>query len=229
MNVLVVIQARRGSTRLPGKVLLPLAGKPALQHVVERCQRTGYRVVVACPVEDAGPILKAIYPFTADIVSFAVPNDDVLGRFNLTALHYTPDLVVRVTADCPLVDPALIQQAVAAVSRGHDYAGNTRVRSFPRGLDVEAFTADLLRQAHRAATTPYDREHVTPWMQRMAERPHDIGIPSYMADIPLNPRWRWCLDTPTDYEWLMRLFTQHGDPTPAEVAAYSQRIPPPLD
>lgn len=219
MNVLVVIQARLGSTRLPGKVLLDLGGKPVLQHVVERAQRSGYRVVVAAPDNDLPRLMEAVpggNRFGADI-----PEDDVLGRFADTAESFpTYNCVVRITADCPCLDPALIRQTVAAVKAGHDYAGNTVERHWPRGLDVEAFTTELLLRAHQTATDPYDREHVTPWMQRWASKPY--ALPAPVPDRGLE-RYRWCLDTPADYRWLQEAFRAFPDPTMEQVMTLPPR------
>ena len=222
MTPLIVIQARLGSKRLPNKVLLPLGDRPVLQHVVERCQRTGYPVVVACPHEDAEELYHAI-----GLRVLGGPKSDVLGRFALVVQPTPYDLIVRITADCPLVDPQLIDAAVHAVRDGADYAGNTIERHWPRGCDVECFTTELLLKAHQNATEPYDREHVTPWMQRWAASP--IALPASVRPVDASSRWRWTLDTPQDYSWLSGAFTRFPDPTLEQVAAYSRIHCPPLD
>lgn len=233
MNPLIVIQARLGSTRLPGKVLLPLAGKPVLQHVVERCGRTGWLVVVACPYEDLFTIQDALGEMESRCVVTSPLDCDtanVLERYE-RVLHFksvpttTNTHVIRITADCPLVDPALIASVVVALQDGADYAGNTVDRHWPRGLDVEGFSVELLREALATATDPYDREHVTPWMKRWAR--HPIALP---APVPkMEPRWRWCLDTPRDYDWLTDLFTAYPHPTTAQAQSWSLAHRPPMD
>lgn len=234
MSVLVVIQARLGSTRLPGKVLLPLGPdrKPVLQHVVERAQRSGYEVAIAIPESSAtdelwgwicgnGPVKCNGWVSSGD-------ENDVLFRYT-GALSYRKgdwDIVVRLTADCPCLDPRLIQRAVEAVQGGHDYAGNTVDRCYPRGLDVECFTNELLMRAHQAATLPYDREHVTPWMQRHARNPYALSRTS--EDAPgLTNAHRWTLDTLEDYRWLEQAFTAFPDPSPAQLLTLEPHWEPP--
>lgn len=234
MNTLVIVQARLGSTRLPGKVLLPLGPekKPVLQHVVERAQRAGYPVVVACPLEDA-EAFEALpcWPappggFRKGVSAHRGYDADVLKRYAVTVRNFipwTPDVVVRLTADCPCLDYRLIRRAVKAIEEGHDYAGNTVDRHWPRGLDVEAFTADLLTRADREATSPYDREHVTPWMQRNASNPY--ALPTTHEDaLGATEALRWCLDTESDFRWLERAFTAFPDPTPDQLLTLPPRF-----
>lgn len=239
MSVLVVIQARLGSTRLPSKVLLPLGPdqKPVLQHVVERAQRAGYPVVVACPMSDWNALLAPVCATNADLMSEPGDPNDVLRRFaeivrRRGALWHPPtpipQIVVRLTADCPCLDYRLIQRAVEAVEGDHDYAGNTVERHWPRGLDVECFTTELLQRAHQEATLPYDREHVTPWMQRHAVSPYSMPIGPEDA-LGLSERLRWTIDTPNDLTWLQGAFGTLGDPTTVALADYSRLNPPPMD
>lgn len=219
MTALVVIQARLGSTRLPGKVLLPLGNKPVLQWVVERAQQAGYPVVVACPLKDT----EALRDYPCYATAFPViPEADVLARYYHTVgPRYTT--VVRLTADCPVLDPALIRRAVEAIEAGHDYAGNTVNRLWPRGLDVESFTTELLQRAHREATDPYDREHVTPWMQRWASNPY--SLPKTPEDaLGLTNAYRWTLDTPDDYRWLQQAVAAFPDPTPSQLLTLPPRF-----
>lgn len=228
MNVLVVIQARLGSTRLPGKVLLPLGpdNKPVLQHVVERAQRAGYPVVVAMPMED----MEAHTPRPwKTIYGWGVETGDVLGRYHYISTlipcypERAPDIIVRLTADCPVLDPSLIRRAVQAIEAGHDYAGNTVNRLWPRGLDVESFTTELLQQAHKEATDPYDREHVTPWMQRWASNPY--ALPKTPEDaLGLTSAYRWALDTHEDRKWLEQAFAAFPDPTPSQLLTLHPRF-----
>ena len=222
MTPLIVIQARLGSTRLPRKVLLPLGGKPALQHTVERAQATGCKVVVACPTEDA-PALATLPCWPSrpgehrkGISSHAGDTADVLRRYAVTAEHFLPTPpthVLRLTGDCPLIDPDVIGLVVDALRGGAVYASNTVQRTYPRGLDVEGFTVDALRQAHAEARDPYDREHVTPWMQRHLPVTHV----KHTTDLSKH---RWCLDDSADYAWLEGVFTRHPNPTTSQVLAY---------
>lgn len=235
---LIVIQARLGSKRLPSKVLLPLGGKPVLQHVVERCQKTGYPVVVAVP---ANELMTGAFACGIPCGFYGHPGDtgDVLARYatlvgkwdaitaRTVGVANPPTCIVRITADCPLVDPVLIEASVQAIRDGADYAGNTVERHWPRGCDVESFTTELLLQAHQEATDSYDREHVTPWMQRWASTP--VALKPSIRPVEARTEWRWTLDRQSDLTWLRGLYEQYGDPSLEQAAAYSRLYPPPVD
>lgn len=220
MKPLIVIQARLGSTRLPNKVLLPLGGKPVLQWVVERCRKNGAEVVVAAPFELDADGEWAI-PYAEWMGEEGLfrdtrfNNDDVLARYSLcAALRPSVTHILRVTADCPFLDHILLAHVIHALDRGHDYAGNTMERTFPRGLDVEGFSVELLREAHESASDPYDREHVTPWMQR-----HCVN-PFHVKQTVDQSQYRWCLDTPQDYAWMQGVVQKYPNPTTAQLLAY---------
>lgn len=163
----VVVQARMGSTRLPGKVLLPLAGRPMLAFLLERlkrCREADEVVVATTAGAQDDPVAELAAG--AGVACFRGDEDDVLGRFHGAAHARGLDVVVRVTADCPLTDPALLDAMVAEFKRRGelDYLSNTLVRGFPRGLDLEVFSREALDWAHRFASRPYQREHVTPYL-----------------------------------------------------------------
>lgn len=171
MKTVCIIQARTGSTRLPGKVLLPAPdGRPLLAVMLERVKQAKKldEIVVAttnAPEDDAigGVALKA------GVTWFTPPSrldaNDVLGRYCSAAESTEADLIVRLTADCPLVDPDLIDLATTAPKEIRYCRTNQRT---PWGLDVEAFDFPLLALTHQQATRPSDREHVTHWMRRLA-------------------------------------------------------------
>ena len=206
MKTLVVIQARMGSTRLPGKVLMPLAGKPALEHVIERARaaREVDQVVIATstlPADDAVAEFCAARGWPCVRGS----EDDVLARF-LTALeHHPADIVVRITGDCPLTDPAMIDELVSALKndpRGLDYISNTQApRKIPHGLDVEVMRADALQRAGREAAAREEREHVTPYFYR---NPDLFRLGRIDPPVDLSAH-RWTLDTPNDHALLERV------------------------
>jgi len=165
VRTVAIVQARTTSTRLPGKVLLDLAGRPVLDRVLER--------VAAAPGVDEVVVATTVNATDDPVVAladraghrwFRGDEHDVLGRYVGAAREARADVVVRVTADCPLLDPAVVGR-VAAELVGNadrcDYAGNAVVRSYPRGLDAEALFADVLERVHRLATRPEEREHVT--------------------------------------------------------------------
>nr|NIN65969.1 acylneuraminate cytidylyltransferase [Anaerolineae bacterium]NIN96152.1 acylneuraminate cytidylyltransferase [Anaerolineae bacterium] len=163
-NTVAIVQARVGSTRLPGKVLKDLVGLPLLARVVRRTARASRpdEVVVAIPeasTDDSLARLCHAYGWPC----FRGSEDDVLDRYYRAATEYGAESVVRITSDCPLVDPGIVDQVVDLFLQGEwDYVSNTLApRTYPRGLDVEVFTFDALRLAWKEDSNPAWREHVT--------------------------------------------------------------------
>jgi len=180
MKTVAVIQARMGSSRLPGKVLKPILGRPMLGHIVERVRSvpTIDEVVVAVPDDAPNEVLRQ-FCRQDGIKVFAGSENDVLDRFYKTALFHQANPVLRITADCPLADPELIEQLIRDFrSGGYDYfavaagadAGRLQSGRFPDGLDAECVTFKALEQAWREADDPRDREHVTRFIWRQKER-----------------------------------------------------------
>jgi spore coat polysaccharide biosynthesis protein SpsF len=209
-TVVVVIQARMSSTRLPGKVLAPLAGRPAILRLVERVRRIrrASRHVVATS-ED-----RSDDPLALTCAEHGVPCvrgslNDVLGRV-VTAIPDGCEVVVRLTGDCPLMDPALVDHHIAryeAAGSGVSYVTNAVSRTYPDGLDVEVVSRGILEEADRMATAPSDREHVTPWVQR-----HSAMV-AVTQQVDLSAL-RWVLDTPSDYEALSGVYDALYPATP---------------
>jgi spore coat polysaccharide biosynthesis protein SpsF len=210
--VTAIIQARTGSTRLPGKVMYPLDGRPTLEHVVTRTAQADNvtNVVVATSVESQDDVIAQSAPkFGAKVVRGSESN--VLGRFERTIEEYSPDVVLRITGDCPLIDPATINKVVAPVDDGGvDYASNIAHRTFPRGLDVEAFTAESFETVSLAATTQAEREHVTPYYR---ENSNEFDIVNITSDVVFeNERYinrtdlRLTLDEADDYRLLKHIY-----------------------
>ena len=206
IKVVAIIQARMGSTRLPGKVLEDLAGQPLLARVVERTRRakTLGNVVVATtelPADDiiAGLCEKRGWPY------FRGSEEDVLDRYYRAALAFKADVVVRITSDCPLIEPEIIDKTAGELLAGHprlQYASNCLTRTFPRGLDVEAISLHALEKAWREDRNPAWREHVTPYIVRHPEKfkIHDITNDkdySYM---------RWTVDTIEDLTFVRKIY-----------------------
>lgn len=210
MTVAVVVQARTRSTRLPGKVLLDLAGRPVLSHVIERCRRIpGVDIVVcAVPDENESQPIEA-YARSAGASTFRGPEFDVLARTLGAARSVAADIVVRVTSDCPLIDPAVCGEVVAAVTdRMVDYSSNVHPRSYPQGLDCEAFTISSLIMADRMTSARYDREHCTTFMRRPAANLRRHNVRTGKPDLADK---RWTLDWAEDMEFF-RAVHAHGDP-----------------
>lgn len=200
----VIVQARMSSSRLPGKVLLDLGDKPVLDRVITRCRLIGGVDVVCIAVpeaRDSDPVADLALACGAAV--HRGPELDVLERYRGAAEALGADYVMRVTSDCPLIDPEICRQVLALVqSSGVDYACNNMPRSFPHGLDCEAFTRAALERCGDAARAPSEREHVTPWLR------NDGGVRRTALPGPGGEaaQQRWTLDYPEDYEFLQTVF-----------------------
>ena len=196
-----ILQARMSSTRLPGKVMKSVAGRPMLERQIERLRRcsTLDRLIVATSDDVLASLLLSI-----GVEVYRGPLADVLGRYvgAIEALGVTGQ-VVRLTADCPLTDPEIVDACVRLQTRRRvDYASNAQRRTYPRGLDVECFSLDALLTAGREATDPYDREHVTPFLYRNPERFSQGDLVQDRDESAL----RWTVDTPEDLAFVERVY-----------------------
>lgn len=202
--IVAVLQARASSRRLPGKVLKPILGKPMLQHQIERVLRARLpqRLVLATSVNaDDDPIAEL--GAACGIAVYRGSLDDVLDRFYRAAKPYAPSHVVRLTGDCPLADPTVIDAVIRfAVDGKYDYASNTIRPTFPDGLDVEVATFAALRTAWQEATSKLDREHVMPFLHRQPER---FRLGNYENDSDLSAM-RWTVDEPADFEMVRAVY-----------------------
>ena len=200
-----VLQARMSSSRLPGKVMRPILGQPMIALQIERVRRSRRlaEVVVATSIDPSDdPLADFLSSIGVRVVRG--PLDDVLGRFIavIDTLGLTGDLV-RLTADCPLADPEVIDACIDLRKQGEfDYASNGRLRTYPRGLDIEVFRIQALQQAARETNAPYDREHVTPWLYRPGS-PFSQG--ELVQEIDESPL-RWTVDLPADFEFVRRVY-----------------------
>ena len=214
-SALVVVAARTGSTRLPGKVLADLAGMPMLELQLRRLlpltTRTDARIVVATTDLAADDPVAAL----ADELGVAVVRgaaDDVLGRFSIALVRHPSDLVVRLGADSPLTDPFVVGAAIDLHRAAEaDYTSNTRPRSYPQGLDVEVLSARALRAAELEADDPVDRELVTPYVLR---RPERFRLANLHAGHALAEE-RWTVATSTDLAHVREVLGQVPDPLTA--------------
>ncbi len=208
MQINVFVQARMGSTRLPGKVLKPVLDRPLLDYLVERlCQaREIDKIVILTTTQRADDVI-ARYCQKKSVPCFRGAEDDVLDRYYQAALHYHSDGIVRITADCPLIDPDILDQVVKVFKENLpkiDYVSNSLERTFPRGLDVEVFSFSALEQAFLHAKRPEEREHVTLYLYR-----HPTLF--YLKNVAHHPslaHCRWTVDTPEDFA-LVRLILEH--------------------
>lgn len=204
---LVVVQARSGSKRLPGKVLADLGGRPLLAFMLERLRGVNTeRVVVATTTSRADDDVASVAQAAGAIVVRGA-EDNVLKRY-IMALHEHPaDAVVRLTADCPLMDATIVNEAIDRYSRRDAaYVSNTLVRTYPVGLDVEIVDASVLVTAHRESTASFEREHVTPYVYRHPER---FTLRVLRNEIPLGDE-RWTVDWPADLHVVRQIVAAFG-------------------
>lgn len=208
-KVVAIIQARMTSSRLPGKVMADICGKPALQRMIERARRAERldEIVVATTVNATdGPVVELCKRLGVKV--FRGDEADVLGRYLNAAGLARAGVIVRLTADCPMIEPTLIDQAVTTFQSGNwDYVSNAVRRTYPDGLDVEVFSREALERAAREAQHPFLREHVTPYINgKRAGLPHGdfaLGDMTFEADFS---HVRWAVDTSEDLDRVRRLF-----------------------
>ena len=206
MKTLAIVQARMTSTRLPGKVLLPILGKPMLALQLERMRRSKGLdgIVVATTTNSTDDPIVALCA-KENVDCFRGSEKDVLSRYASAAQAFRADTVVRVTADCPLIEPDLIDRVVDTFFQAPgqlDYVSNMLQPSFPLGLAVEVFSRSALEQADRQATHDAEREHVTPYIYW---RPDDFRLRSVNHQPNLSHH-RWTVDTPEDFELIQKIF-----------------------
>lgn len=204
MTTAVIVQARMGSNRLPGKIMLELGGRTVLHQVLSRCAAIPGADVVVCavPNEPDSDAIEAVARDSGALI-FRGSELDVLARYLGAARAVTADIVMRVTSDCPLIDPQVCDEVLALRKRENaDYAANNMVRSFPHGLDCEAFMTEALAESSAAASAPGDREHVTPWLRRAAH----LKRANLAAESSAFAHLRWTLDYPEDYAFFQALW-----------------------
>lgn len=211
--ILGILQARLGSTRLPNKVLADIEGQTLVERVLRRSAAAKRidRVVVATTDRPEDDRLEKFVHETLGFDVFRGSTDDVLDRFYCCAAPYSPESIVRITADDPLKDPELIDRAVSILVEDPllDYCSNTIKPTFPEGLDIEVFRFSSLKAAAAEARTPSEREHVTPFIYK---RPERFRIRNFEHDEDLSD-WRLTVDKPSDLELariIFRSLSAHG-------------------
>ena len=211
MKTVTIVQARMGSTRLPGKVLQDLAGEPMLARVVNRTCRakTLQEVVIATTTNALDDVIVNLCK-ARDWPWFRGSEDDVLDRYYQAARKHQADLIVRITSDCPLIDPEIVDQVVREFLERQpevDYASNTwPQRTFPRGLDTEVMRLDVLERAWREDSNPAWREHVTPYIYRNPDR---FRIHNVLSQVDYSAM-RWTVDTLEDLAFVRQIYDYFG-------------------
>jgi spore coat polysaccharide biosynthesis protein SpsF len=204
MTTAIIVQARMGSSRMPGKVIQDLAGRPVLDHVLRRCASIPGADVVVCaiPSPAENDVLETI-ALKSGALTCRGSELDVLARYLGAAQSVQAEVVMRVTSDCPLIDPDVCGSVLALrKEQNAAYATNNMPPTFPHGLDCEAMTLDALRKAYETAKEASDREHVTPWLRRASE----IRRVNLASDDAALARHRWTLDYPEDLAFLRAIF-----------------------
>ena len=198
-----IIQARMGSTRLPGKVMLEILEKTVLWHVVNRVSKAELidELIVVTSVNSEDDII-AEFCEDNDALVFRGSEKDVLDRYYQCAKKYDVGDIVRITADCPLHDPNVIDMVINEYLKGnYDYVSNTIKYTFPNGFDVEVFLFDALEDSWENAKLPSEREHVTPYIRKNEK----FRKKNVYADKKY-PIYRCSLDHPEDYEFIRKIY-----------------------
>jgi len=212
-KTVAIVQARLASTRLPNKVLLDLCGKPVVQHVVERVSAANEvdEVIVATSDQpDDAELVECLNE--AAIPVYCGPAEDVLERYWLAARKCGARTIVRITADCPLIDPGIVDRVVRfCQTENYDYACNVEPhRTFPRGLDTEVFSREALDRLRREAKLKRDREHVTTYVRFTNPQGFRTGVLTHAVDYS---HLRWTLDEPADFRFISAVYRELYDPS----------------
>src|SRR3989344_763144 len=204
----IIIQARMGSSRLTGKILMNICGKPMLWYVVKRCQQSklASALIVATPKNKEDDRVED-FCMENHINYFRGSSSNVLKRYYQAAKKYHVDNIVRITADCPLMDPLIIDRCIKVFTKNkYDYISNVNPkRTYPRGLDVEVFSFKALEKAYKEAKKPYEKEHVTPYIWENKKKQFFIG-PAVEAKGIYRRNYRLTVDYPKDLELMQKIY-----------------------
>lgn len=207
-KITAIIQARLGSTRLPGKTLVEVNGRSLLGHLVRRLavSKCVDEIVIATTTHKRD---DAIVKFAKDnnITFYRGSEEDVLDRFYKTCLEFNVETVVRVTPDCPILDPQVVDIVISKYMEGnYDYVSNTIMPTFPDGLDTEIFSFRALERAWDEATLPSEREHVTAYIVKHPEKFRLFNVKKEGEDLSYL---RWTVDTEKDLEFVKQIFLNY--------------------
>jgi len=215
MKIIATIEARMSSSRLPGKVLKPILGRPNLELLIERLRlaRGLNDVVVATTTNPADDAIEALAR-TLGVRCYRGSEDDVLDRVLQAAKSVNADVIVEITGDCPLIDPGVVDQLVDRyLSNKFDYVANTLHRTFPRGLDTQVFATRTLEEVWSLTQDPADREHVSLYIY---EHPERFSLHNVESVLP-EKHWqhRLTVDTPEDFALIETIFERLYPQNPA--------------
>lgn len=206
LKVIGVLQARVSSTRLPGKVLKPLLGEPMIIRQLERikrCRMLEKIIVATSDSQSDDPLVSVLESTKIDVYRGSL--DNVLDRFYNAATLYMPEHVVRLTGDCPLIDPVVIDKVVEThLQQGNDYTANAVKATFPDGLDVEVMSYSTLKEVKDKAKLPSELEHVTQYIHNNHQQ-YKIGHVKNNCDLSAM---RWTVDEPEDLEFVEEVYNR---------------------
>jgi len=208
MKIAAIIQARMGSTRLSGKVMKDLKGQTVLSHVIERVKQSKLieDIIIATTVDDRDNVIESEAIKNSTKV-FRGSEDDVLSRYYQAVKENNIDIIVRITSDCPVIDPYIIDEIIGFYLKGeYDLVTNSGSdlgqRTYPRGLDTEVFSFEVLENAFINGKENYHREHVTPFIYENSNKIH------YFKNEIDYSKYRWTLDTKEDFELITEIYNR---------------------
>ncbi|MBS1902699.1 MAG: glycosyltransferase family protein [Bacteroidetes bacterium] len=209
MRTVIVIQARTGSSRLPGKVLLPLAGKTLLERMIERVSASSLadEIVIATTIEPQDDPIESLCASTGVRVFRGHPTD-LLDRHHAAGKLHGADIVVKIPSDCPLIDPAVIDRVIGTYLEApdaYDFVSNLHPATYPDGNDVEVLPMHILHTAWLEACRDYEREHTTPFIWEHPER-FRIGNVRWESGLDYSMSHRVTIDYIEDYQCICRIF-----------------------
>ena len=207
-NISAIVQARTGSTRLPNKIFKELCGKPILWHVINRLSYSKLikQIIIATTNLSEDDKVEEFCK-TNNILFYRGSSDDVLSRYYEAAKKFNADLIIRITSDCPVIDPQIIDKMTNNFFDFYekekiDYMSNTIIRTFPRGLDAEIFPFNVLEKTHLEAKQDYEREHVTPYIY---QHPEIFKIKNFTCEKDYS-FYRWTVDTIEDFKLIEKIY-----------------------
>lgn len=207
LKVVVIIQARQESTRLPGKVMMEVLDKPLLGYLIDRVKESKLvQEVIVATTEIESDDAIALFCAQQQIPCFRGSVEDVLARYLAAAQMTSADVIVRITGDCPLICPEVIDKVISRYLSHYpvvDYVSNTVKRTYPRGLDVEVFSYACLNTAAQKSTSPSEREHVTSYIRHHPESFNSESV----VDSADHSHFRWTVDTPEDFQLISKLIS----------------------
>ena len=202
---MIIVQARMGSSRLPGKVLKEVNGKTLLEYLIVRLRRVKQadQIIIATTIKEEDIQIVDMCK-KLDVPFYRGSEEDVLSRYYEAALHYKGDLIVRVTSDCPLIDPSIVDKALTFYIENHneiDYVSNNLKQTYPEGMDVEIFPFSILKEAYEEPKRESEREHVTPFIKYNPIR-YRLSNIEYSENFS---HYRWTVDTSEDLHLITKI------------------------